>query len=119
MPDLHQAFEGKTELFQKKNDKKGSQVEVPSFRALRAVCVQGGVGAGKAQVWLLWEGGSPSPVPLALIITSSHRRAEFVQRVREHPMTSRSSFKSSDKYAQKTGKIRGRGGWFHLARRLN
>ena len=46
------------------------QEEVPSFRALRAVCVQGGVGAGEAQVWLLWEGGSPSPVPLAIIITS-------------------------------------------------
>ena len=46
------------------------QVEVPSFRALRAVCVQGGVGAGEAQVWLLWEGGSSSPVPLAIISTS-------------------------------------------------
>ena len=47
------------------------QVEVPSFRALRAVCVQGGDGAGEAQAWLLWEGGgSPSPVPLAIIITS-------------------------------------------------
>ena len=46
-------------------------MEVPSFRALRAVCVQGGVGAGEAHVWLLWEGrGSSSPVPLALITTS-------------------------------------------------
>ena len=46
------------------------QQEVPAFRALRAVGVRRGVGAGEAQVWLLWEGGSPSPVPLALITTS-------------------------------------------------
>ena len=49
-----------------RNEKCPFQVEVPAFRALRAVGVQGGVGAGEAQVWLLWEGGSPSPVPLAL-----------------------------------------------------
>ena len=48
-----------------------AQGEVPAFRALRAVGVQGCVGGGEAQVWLLWEGRrSPSTVPLALITTS-------------------------------------------------
>ena len=67
---IAKGFEFAKESRCSRNEKCPFQQEVPPFRALRAVGVRRGVGAGEAQVWLLWEGGSPSPVPLALLTTS-------------------------------------------------
>jgi len=67
---IAKGFEFAKESRCSRNEKCPFQQEAPAFRALRAVGVRRGVGAGEAQVWLLWEGGGPSPVPLALITTS-------------------------------------------------
>ena len=75
-------------------------------------------GWGRGGTGLVVVGREEKPINRA-VSTYNHIAGRSSSREFESAMTSRSSFKGSDKYAQKTGKIRGRGGWFHLARRLN